>query len=250
MTRRAASASGTEGTAPAGAGTLFVVATPIGNLGDFSPRAAEVLASVAWIACEDTRVAGRLRARAGSSARLIAYHDHNERRQAGRLIRRLLAGEGGALVSDAGTPLISDPGFRLVRAAREAGIPVRVVPGPSAVLAALSVSGLPTSGFTFFGFPPSRRGSRRDRFLAGALRAHGSLVFFESGRRLAGLLADLAARLGAREASVSREMTKLHEEHWSGTLPGLAERARGRSIRGEVTLVVAPEPRRRNPPPA
>ena len=227
-------------------GTLFVVGTPIGNLGELSARARAVLAAVDHIACEDSRVAGRLKGLAGSTARLTSYHDHNERQRTPRFLRRLLAGEDVALVADAGTPMISDPGYRLVRAARESGIRVRAVAGPSAVTAALSVSGLPTNVFTFFGFPPPK-GGRRERFLDRSVLAPGSLVFFEAPRRVPGLLAALAARVGPREASVSREMTKMHEEHWFGPLRELADRAAREPLRGEVTLVIAPAPRKRTP---
>ena len=230
----------------AGPGTLFVVATPIGNLEDLSPRAARVLGGVGWIACEDTRVTGRLKGRFGLTARLVSLHEHNEWERVPGLLRRLESGEDLALVTDAGTPLVSDPGYRLVRGARKAALPVRVVPGPSAVAAALSVSGLPTDTFTFLGFPPARRGARRGRFVARAAEAQGSIVLFESGRRVAALLAELADRLGPRDASVSREMTKLHEEHWFGTLPELRDRALRTPPRGEVTLVVAPAGRRAN----
>lgn len=226
-------------------GTLFVVATPIGNLEDLSPRAARILGSVGRIACEDTRVAGRLRARFGFTTRFVSLHEHNERARIPGLLAGLEGGEDLALVSDAGTPLVSDPGYRLVRAARRAGIPVRAAPGPSAVTAALAVSGLPTDAFTFLGFPPARRGARRRRFLDRARSVPGSLVLFESARRIVPLLTDLAEALGPREASLSREMTKIHEEHWWGSLPELAERARKTPPRGEVTLVVAPAGRAR-----
>lgn len=229
--------AGTGGGAP---GTLFVVATPIGNLDDLSPRAVAVLRAVPTIACEDTRVARRLRTRFGLTARLVSCHDHNEARQVESLLERLRAGEDLALICDAGTPLISDPGYRVVRAARAGSLPVRTVPGPSAVAAALSVAGLPTDTFTFFGFPPGRRGAKREAFLRRAAEAPGSLVFFESARRAAGLLAELADILGARDASVSREMTKIYEEHWFGPLPELARRAESEPPRGEVTIVVAP----------
>ncbi len=222
-----------------------MVATPIGNLEDLSPRAQRILGGVERIACEDTRVAGRLRARFGFTARFVSLHEHNERARTPRLLAALEAGEDLALITDAGTPLVSDPGYRLVRAARRADVPVRAAPGPSAVLAALSVSGLPTHAFTFLGFPPPRRGARRRRFLDQAAAAPGSLVLFESARRTAALLADLAETLGPREASLSREMTKLHEEHWWGELSELAERAREQPPRGEVTLVVAPKGRSR-----
>ena len=226
-------------------GTLFVVATPIGNLDDLSPRALAVLRDVPWIACEDTRVARRLRSRFGLTARLVSCHDHNEARQVEFLLDRLRAGENLALICDAGTPLISDPGYRVVRAARTEDLPVRTVPGPSAVAAALSVAGLPTDTFTFFGFPPGRRGAKRRAFLERAAEAPGSLVFFESARRAAELLEELAGLLGPREASVSREMTKIYEEHQLGTLPELARRMVSEPPRGEVTIVVAPESRKK-----
>ena len=226
-------------------GKLFVVATPIGNLDDLSPRAIAVLRAVPWIACEDTRVARRLRTRFGLAARLVSCHDHNEARQVDLLLDRLRSGEDLALICDAGTPLISDPGYRVVRAARKANLPVCTVPGPSAVSAALSVSGLPTDTFTFVGFPPGRRGAKRQAFLERAAQAPGSLVFFESARRAAGLLGELGDLLGPRDASVSREMTKIYEEHWFGPLPELARRAESEPLRGEVTIVVAPEGRRK-----
>lgn len=226
-------------------GVLFVVGTPIGNLGDLSPRALETLRGVRHLACEDTRTARRLAARFEFSARLVSYHEHNEEARAAALLEKLRAGEDVALVADAGTPLLSDPGYRLVRAARLAGVPVRAVPGASAVTAALSVSGLPTDCFTFLGFPPPRRGAARRRFLDRAAAAPGSLVLFESARRAPALLRDLAERLGAsREASLSREMTKVFEENRFGTLADLAERAAEHPLRGEVTLVVGPAPRR------
>lgn len=225
-------------------GVLFVVGTPIGNLGDLSERAVETLRGVRHLACEDTRTARRLATRFGFSARLVSYHEHNEEARAAALLETLRAGEDVALVADAGTPLLSDPGYRLVRAARLAGVPVRAVPGASAITAALSVSGLPTDCFTFLGFPPPRRGAARGRFLDRAAAAPGSLVLFESARRAPALLRDLAEHLGAREASLSREMTKVFEENWFGTLADLAERAGERPLRGEVTLVVGPAPRR------
>ena len=226
-------------------GTLFVVATPIGNLDDLSPRAIAILRAVPSIACEDTRVARRLRSRFGLTARFVSCHDHNEARQVGSLLARLRSGEDLALICDAGTPLISDPGYRVVRAARTAGLPVRTVPGPSAVAAALAVAGLPTDTFTFFGFPPGRHGAKRRTFLARAAEAPGSLVFFEAARRAAALLGELGDVLGPREASVSREMTKIYEEHWFGPLPELARRAADAPPRGEVTIVVAPAGRRK-----
>jgi len=219
------------------AGTLYVVSTPIGNLEDLSPRAREILNRADVIACEDTRVTGKLLRRFGIRTPSISYHEHNEPERSAELLARLEEGTDVALVSDAGTPLISDPGYRLVRAAREAGVPVRAVPGPSAVLAALSVSGLPTSRFTFVGFLPPK-GKARESVIADLASIEHTLVIFESGTRIARLLSELSKALGPREASVLREMTKLHEEHRSGSLSDLAEWASSRAFKGELTLVV------------
>jgi 16S rRNA (cytidine1402-2'-O)-methyltransferase len=219
------------------AGILYVVSTPIGNLEDLSPRARDVLARADVIACEDTRVTGKLLRRFGIRTPSISYHEHNEHERAPVLLARLEAGNDVALVSDAGTPLVSDPGYRLVRAAREAGVSVRAVPGASAVLAALAVSGLPTSRFTFVGFLPSK-GKGRESAVAALASIDHTVVLFESGKRVARLLSELSKALGSREAVVLREMTKLHEEHRSGTLPELAEWASSREFKGEVTLVL------------
>jgi 16S rRNA (cytidine1402-2'-O)-methyltransferase len=218
-------------------GTLYVVSTPIGNLEDLSPRAQHVLSRVDVIACEDTRITAKLLRRFGIKTASLSYHEHNERARAPELISRLQEGRDVALVSDAGTPLVSDPGYRLVRAAREAGVPVRAIPGPSAVLAALAVSGIPTSRFTFVGFLPPK-GAARTRALASIAEIDHTLVLFESGTRIARLLLELAKALGAREVTLLREMTKLHEEHRSGSLLELAEWAAGRAFKGEITLVV------------
>ena len=219
------------------AGTLYVVSTPIGNLDDLSPRAREVLARADVIACEDTRVTGKLLRRFGIRTPSVSYHEHNERERASELLARLEEGKEVALVSDAGTPLVSDPGFRLVRAAREAGVAVRAIPGPSAVLAALAVSGLPTSRFTFVGFLPPK-GKARESAVASLASIDHTVVLFEAGTRIARLLSELSRALGPREATVLREMTKLHEEHRSGTLLDLAEWAAARAFKGEVTLVL------------
>ena len=192
--------------------TLYVVATPIGNLGDLSPRAQAVLGGVTRIYAEDTRVSGALLAHFGINTPLIALHDHNEEAMCGRAVAELAQGASLALVSDAGTPLISDPGFRLVRAAREAQHPVIAIPGPSAVLAALSICGLPTDQFSFVGFLPARAQARVQALEAikGETR---SLVFYESSHRIAESVAALAAVLGAtRPLFIGRELTKLHEE--------------------------------------
>ncbi|NWG01046.1 MAG: 16S rRNA (cytidine(1402)-2'-O)-methyltransferase [Thermoanaerobaculaceae bacterium] len=228
--------------APVAPGTLYVVATPIGTLGDLSPRAAGVLAQVALIVAEDTR---RLRPllthfRIGTPTRSL--HDHNESRVVPSLLAALKAGASIALVSDAGTPLVCDPGYRLVRACREATIPVRCVPGPSAITAALSVAGLPPHPFTFVGFlPPSPAARRR------TLAAYGSLphtlVLFLSPHRLGVELAACAEGLGpTREAVLLAELSKLHERAERGTLEALARGSSARTPRGEYTLVVAPPP--------
>jgi 16S rRNA (cytidine1402-2'-O)-methyltransferase len=219
------------------AGTLYVVSTPIGNLEDLSPRARAILSRADVIACEDTRVTGKLLRRFGIRTPTVSYHEHNELERAAELLARLEAGKDVALVSDAGTPLVSDPGYRLVRAAREAGVAVRAVPGPSAVLAALAVSGLPTSRFTFAGFLPPK-GKARENAIAALASIDHTLVLFESGTRIARLLAELSTALGPREATVLREMTKLHEEHRSGSLPELTDWASSRAFKGELTLVV------------
>ncbi|MGH9462821.1 MAG: 16S rRNA (cytidine(1402)-2'-O)-methyltransferase [Vicinamibacteria bacterium] len=223
--------------------TLYVVATPIGNLSDISLRALEVLRSVALIACEDTRTTRGLLARHGIKTRTISYHEHNEKTRAPELASRLEGGDDIALVSDAGTPGVSDPGYRLVAAAREKGIPVRAVPGPSAVLAALSVSGLPTSSFCFYGFLP-RRGSARVQAIESLVTSTRTAVLFESPQRARALLEELAERLGPRRAFLAREITKIHEEHRAGSLADLASWVREKAPRGELTLVIEGAPRR------
>jgi 16S rRNA (cytidine1402-2'-O)-methyltransferase len=219
-------------------GTLYVVATPIGNLDDISSRAIETLRSVSLVACEDTRTTAKLLARHAVRVRTSSYHEHNEERRAAELVRKLLDGNDIALVSDAGTPGVSDPGYRLVREARRRGIEVRTVPGPSAVLAALAVSGLPTSSFCFRGFLPTRPAARR-KAIESLLETPHTTILFESARRAPSLLEHLAERLGPREAFVAREMTKIHEEHRYGTLPELAAWTRKTPLRGELTLVIA-----------
>lgn len=217
---------------------LWLVATPIGNLDDISGRALAVLSSVDRIACEDTRRTGRLLARHRIVGRLVSYHEHNAARVRPSLIRALRGGGSVALVSDAGTPLISDPGYKLVRAAVGAGIRVSGCPGPSAPLLALILSGLPTDRFYFGGFLPSRPGPRR-RALAALESLDATLVFLDSPRRLAASLEDMAATLGPRAAVVARELTKLHEEVRRGTLDSLARHYRdGGPPKGEVVVVV------------
>jgi 16S rRNA (cytidine1402-2'-O)-methyltransferase len=219
---------------------LHVVATPIGNLRDITIRAIEALAAADLVACEDSRVTRRLIDHFGLTTRLAPYHEHNATEMRPKLLARLAAGEALALVSDAGTPLVSDPGFKLVEAAREAGHPVIPVPGPSAPLAALMTAGLPTDAFFFDGFLPAKTVGRRQRAKALAI-IPGSLVFFETGPRLAASLADLAAELGPREAAVCRELTKAHEEVRRGSLPELAAHyAEAGEPRGEIVLVIGP----------
>lgn len=219
---------------------LHVVSTPIGNLRDMTVRAVETMAAASLIACEDSRVTRRLVDHFALKAKLVPYHEHNAAEMRPKLLARLAAGESVALVSDAGTPLVSDPGFKLVEAAREAGHRVIPVPGPSAVMAALVAAGLPTDAFFFAGFlPPKTAGRRgRARALAGV---PGSLVFFETGPRLAASLADLAEELGDRPAAVCRELTKLHEEVRRGALSGLAAAyAAEADPKGEIVVVVGP----------
>lgn len=224
---------------PAGPG-LHVVATPIGNLRDITLRAIEVLAGADAVACEDSRITRRLVDHFGLTARLVPYHEHNAAQMRPKLLERLAAGQAVALVSDAGTPLVSDPGYKLVEAVREAGFPVIPVPGPSAVLAALVAAGLPTDAFFFDGFLPVKTVGRRQRARALA-GVPGSLVFFESGPRLGASLADLAEELGDRPAAVCRELTKAHEEVRRGTLAALAAHyADSGETRGEIVLVVGP----------
>jgi 16S rRNA (cytidine1402-2'-O)-methyltransferase len=219
---------------------LYVVATPIGNLRDLTLRAIETLAAADLIACEDTRVTRKLIDHYGMATKLTPYHDHNAEEARPRLLERLAGGAVLALVSDAGTPLISDPGFKLVRAARLAGHAVTAVPGASAVLAALVAAGLPTDRFLFEGFLPARETQRRKR-IDELRHIDATLVVFESGPRIAASLADLAAVLGPREAAVCRELTKLHEEVRCGDLSKLAaDYAAGAETRGEMVIVIAP----------
>ncbi|GIX45798.1 MAG: ribosomal RNA small subunit methyltransferase I [Candidatus Tectimicrobiota bacterium] len=225
------------------AGTLYVVATPIGNLEDITLRALRVLRSVDLIAAEDTRHTRKLLAHHGISRPLVSYHDHNKERQAPRLLAQLQAGRSVALVTDAGTPGISDPGYYLVRLLIAHGIPLVPVPGPTAVIAALSVAGLPTDRFVFEGFLPPRGSKRRQRLEA--LRAEPrTIVLYESPHRLLPLLQDLVTYLGGeRQVVMARELTKRFEEVVRGTASELLAAVRERPVRGEITLVVAGRPR-------
>lgn len=218
-------------------GTLFVVATPIGNLEDLSLRAVRILREVSRIACEDTRLTARLLARYEIPTPMLAFHRFNEHRMLGRLLQRLEAGEDLALVTDGGTPVVSDPGFSLVRAAADKSLSIVPVPGPSAVLAALVASGLPAERFTFAGFLPHRSGERR-RLLESLKDREETLIFFDSPRRVGESLREMAAIFGDRPAVLCREMTKLHEEFRRGGLAALAEGAAAAPEKGEITLVV------------
>jgi 16S rRNA (cytidine1402-2'-O)-methyltransferase len=219
---------------------LHVVATPIGNLRDITLRALETLAAADAIACEDTRVTRKLLDHYGIATPLTPYHEHNAAVARPKLLARLAAGEAIALVSDAGTPLISDPGYKLVRAACEAGHSIDAAPGPSAALTALAVAGLPTDRFFFEGFLPSKDGQRRTR-ITELSRIPATLILYESGPRVGRTLHALAEGLGPRQAAVCRELTKLHEEVRRGDLAALAQAYAGDAeIRGEFTLIVAP----------
>ena len=221
---------------------LHIAATPIGNLGDITLRALEALAGGDVIACEDTRITRKLLDRYGIETPLTPYHDHNAAEARPKILARLTNGEAVVLVSDAGTPLVSDPGFKLVAAARAAGHPVTALPGASATLAALTVAGLPTDRFFFEGFLPPKEAARRTR-IAELVRIPATLVLFETGPRLGAALADLAAGLGERQAAVCRELTKLHEEVRAASLAELAQHyAKAAETRGEFVLVIGPPP--------
>lgn len=222
------------------AGTLYVVATPIGNLADLTPRARDVLGAVDAICAEDTRHTRQLLSAFGMDRPLVALHEHNEDEMAGRLVARLRAGESLALVSDAGTPLVSDPGYRLVREVRAAGFAVSPLPGACAAIAALSVAGIPSDRFCFEGFLPAKAAGRRER-LAALAREPRTLVFYESSHRIEESLGDFVAVFGAaREATLARELTKLFETVLGDTLGGLLERVRtdDNQRKGEFVIVV------------
>ncbi len=226
-------------TAPKAAPGLHLVATPIGNLGDITLRALETLAAVDIIACEDTRITRRLTERYAISALLKPYHEHNAALARPKILERLAQGASIALVSDAGTPLISDPGFKLVREVCAAGFQVIALPGPSSVLTALAVAALPTDRFFFEGFLPPKQAARRAR-LTELSRIDATLVMFESGNRVQDTLADLAGIMGDRDAAICRELTKLHEEIKRGPVSQLALAADTLETRGEFVLVIGP----------
>ena len=222
---------------------LFVVATPIGNLGDWTDRAREVISQVRWVAAEDTRVSRKLLESFGLQPNLISLHEHNERHQVRTLVDRLQSGESGALISDAGTPLVSDPGYRLVGAVHDAGIRVEVIPGPSAVTAALSVSGLPTERFQFVGFPPVKG---RRHWLEELSDTPHTLLMFEAPHRIEKLVSELLEVMGPnRPASICRELTKTFEQTVRGTLGSLNQALERRDIpcKGEFVVVVGGVPK-------
>jgi len=220
------------------AGTLFVVATPIGNLSDLSFRAVETLRSADWIACEDTRHTRKLLSHYGIEGRLVSYHEHNEKERSEELLERLEKGATIALVTDAGTPLISDPGFRLVRKASEMGLRVVPVPGASAIMAALCAAGLETDRFYFGGFLPRKPAERR-RLLQELSPLEATLIFYEAPHRIRQTLEDIEAVMGARPVVIARELTKLHEEFLRGSAAGLLEQLERRgAVQGEITLLI------------
>jgi 16S rRNA (cytidine1402-2'-O)-methyltransferase len=218
-------------------GTLYLVATPIGNLSDITHRALQVLRDVDLIACEDTRHTHKLLSHYGITTKTVSYHEHNEQQRAAHLIDQLQQGQNIAIVSDAGTPSISDPGFRLVRAAIENEVAVVPVPGPSALISALVAAGLPTDEFFFAGFLPARSNARRAR-LSELQSVPGTLVFYEAPHRLAATLKDAYEVLGERDAVVARELTKVHEEIRRGRLSELSDHYEGEEPRGEIVVLI------------
>ncbi len=218
---------------------LYLVATPIGNLSDISLRALSILARTPLIAAEDTRHSKKLLSHFGIDTPLTPYHEHNAERERPKLLARIRAGYAVALISDAGTPLVSDPGYKLVREALDEGLMVTSIPGPSATLAALTSAGLPTDTFLFAGFLPPKSGARQTR-LAALKDVPATLILFETAPRLAKALADMAEVLGPREAVIARELTKLHETVLRGTLDTLAGDLAAQTVKGEVVVVIAP----------
>ncbi len=218
---------------------LYLVATPIGNLGDVTLRALSVLARADIVLCEDTRHSSRLFQHFGIGPAARPFHEHNEDAERGRVLAELAAGKRIALISDAGTPLISDPGFKLVRAAREKGLDVFSIPGASSILTALASSGLPTDAFFFAGFLPAKAAARRAR-LREIKDQSGTLIFFAAPQRAAASLVDMAEELGPRDAMLARELTKLHEESLSAPLADLAQSVAARDLKGEVVILVGP----------
>ena len=220
------------------AGKLYLVPTPVGNLEDITARALRILGEVDLIACEDTRVTGRLLKHFDISSKLISYHEYNERQQAGKLAEAIESGQSVAIVTDAGSPGISDPAYRLVRAAIDAGIEIIPLPGPSALVPAITASGLPTDRFFYEGFLSPKSGARRTR-LEKLKEYEHTVVFYESPHRLLKSLGDMETVLGNRQACVAREISKKFEEFIRGTLSGIQQQLSGRSIKGEIVIVVS-----------
>jgi len=220
-------------------GTLYIIATPIGNLEDITFRAVRLLKEVALVAAEDTRHSRKLLTHYGISTPLTSYYDHNQSLKGERILAALRDGKHVALISDAGTPCISDPGYQLVRDALAEGIKVIPIPGACAAVSALSAAGLPTDCFTFAGFPPNKEGKRRS-FLAGLIHAHGTVVLYEAPHRLVDTLTDIAAIMGERQVVVARELTKLYEECLQGTATAVREQVKEGRERGEVVVLIAP----------
>ena len=230
-------------------GVLYIVATPIGNLEDITFRAVRILKEVELIAAEDTRHSRKLLSHFGIARPLTSYFDHNKNLKGNYILEKLREGHSVALITDAGTPCISDPGYQLVRDAVAEGIPVVPIPGPSAVIAALSAAGLPTDRFAYEGFLPNRQGKRREKLLS--VKGEGRvLVFYEAPNRLAAALSDLLEVMGDREVVIARELTKIYEEFIRGHVTDLIERLKGRQIKGEVVLLVAPAPAGDEPAPS
>lgn len=221
-----------------GAGQLYLIPTPIGNLGDITKRALKLLAEIDLVACEDTRVTGSLLAKYDLKKRLISYHEFNERDRAGQLIETLQSGQSVAVMTDAGSPGISDPAYRVVRAAIEAGITIVPLPGPTAVIPALSASGLPTDRFFFEGFLPNKGGARKTR-LKKLIEFEHTLIFFESPHRVLKSLKDMLEVLGDRPACLAREISKKFEEFLRGDISELVEQLEKRPVKGEIVLVIA-----------
>lgn len=217
---------------------LFVVATPIGNMDDITIRAIRTLGSVDWIAAEDTRHTGKLLNHHGIRSRLVSCHEHNETERTPFLVEKLKTGQSVAIVSDAGTPGVSDPGYRLVQAAVENDIPVVPIPGPSAAITALSASGLPSDSFIFIGFAPSKK-NKRQRLLESLAQSSRTLIFYESSRRIVQFIDEIISEMGDRYGVIGRELTKMHEEFVRGTLSQIQKHLKSmNSIKGEITLLV------------
>jgi 16S rRNA (cytidine1402-2'-O)-methyltransferase len=228
----------------ADAGTIYLVPTPLGNMGDLTARAIETLSSVDLIACEDTRVSGNLLKKLGISRRLVSYHEFNERRRAEQLVEQVREGTSIAVISDGGSPGISDPAYRIVRAAIDHGLPVTALPGPCAIIPALTASGLPTDRFFFEGFLPQKEGARKNRLRQLAEFPH-TLVLYESPYRVQKTLATALEVLGDREACLAREISKKFEQYVRGPISRISAEFSGKNVKGEIVLVIAGAPKQR-----